>query len=54
MEETRESGWLTKSLMNSFKNRKLNKKKQEIEELKLEIEKAKLELELDKIKVGNK
>ena len=48
--ENKENGWLTKGIIDKFKNRKLSKKQQEIEELKLEIQKAKLQKELEEIR----
>lgn len=45
-----ERSWLTKAIVNKFRNRSLEKKKREIEERKLDIELAKLDKELKEVK----
>ena len=49
-ENKEEHGWLTKAIVNKFRNRSLEKKKSQIEEKKLDIELAKLDKELKEIK----
>ena len=49
-EGLKEKGWLTKSIINKFRNKSIERKKREIELLKLDIEKAKLNKELKEIK----
>jgi hypothetical protein len=50
MEENKESGWLSKAIINKFRNKSIEKKQREIELLKLDIELAKLEKQLKEIK----